>query len=375
MKIIIVGPAYPYRGGIADTNESFCRALSSLGHQGSIVTFTVQYPGFLFPGKTQYSTDAPPRELDIIRSINSVNPLTWYRTARSINNQKPDIVIFRYWLPFMAMSLGSVARRLSPAIKVLALCDNIIPHEKRTGDDFLTKYFINSFDGFVTMSSTVQSELSSFTSKPQICIPHPINDNLGELIPTSVAREKIGVDTEGRYLLFFGLIRKYKGLDLTLRALGHPEVKKLGVKLIIAGEWYDSPTEYDDLIAELGIRDMLIIRNEFIASEDIQHYFSASDLITQTYHTASQSGVTQIAFHFEKPILVTDVGGLSEVVAHRELGYVAQKDPDDIASCIIEYFTSADHKAMKSNIHKEKEKYSWSSFGERVVSMATEITK
>jgi len=368
MKIVIVGPAYPYRGGIADTNESFCRALNSIGHDASLVTFTVQYPNFLFPGKTQYSTDPVPGDLEINRWINSANPLSWSSSAKKIESLKPDLVIVRYWLPYMAMSLGTIARKLRKSCKVIALCDNIIPHEKRIGDTFLTKYFTKSFDGFITMSGTVKKELESFVSRPNICMAHPINDNLGTKISKSEALNKIGLK-DGKYILFFGLVRKYKGLDLTLKALAEKRLKAMNVKLIIAGEFYDDPKEYTSMIEDLGLVDRVIIKNEYIATADIKYYFSAADLVTQTYHTASQSGVTQIAFNFDTPILVTDVGGLSEIVKHNELGYVTEKDPENIAHFIVDFFENERSEKMSKHVEEAKKKYSWEAFGEAVVKM------
>lgn len=373
MKVIIIGPAYPFRGGIADTNESLCRAFTKQGHEASIVTFTVQYPSMLFPGKTQYSTDPPPTDLRIVRKINSVNPLSWIAAAQYVNKLSPDLVVVRYWLPFLGAGLGTIARRIGKATKVIALCDNILPHEKRLGDDTLTRYFINSFDGFITMSGTVQHELTSYTDKPQICMPHPINDNLGERQPRSLACERLGLDAQKRYLLFFGLVRKYKGLDLLLQAMARPEIEALDLTLIVAGEWYDDKQEYQELLSASGVKDRVVIRDEFVPAAAIQDYFSAADLVTQTYHTASQSGVTQIAFHFEKPILVTNVGGLSEVVHHGRLGYVAEKNAADIASCITAHFSNTDVAKMEEAIRAEKVKYSWTSFADKVVDFASSL--
>jgi len=373
MKVIIIGPAYPYRGGIADTNESLCRALTKLGHDASIVTFTVQYPSILFPGKTQYSSDPQPADLQIVRNVNSVNPLSWLATARYINSQKPDLVIVRYWLPFLGAALGAITRRIKKPTKVLALCDNILPHEQRFGDQALTRYFVNSFDGFITMSETVQEELTSFTQKPRICIPHPINDNLGTIQARQVACQRLQLDPRKRYLLFFGLVRKYKGLDLMLQAMAQPLLQKLDLTLIVAGEWYDDISDYEKLLNAEGVKGRVVIRDEFIPAAAIQDYFSAADLITQTYHSASQSGVTQIAFHFEQPILVTNVGGLAEVVHHGRLGYVAEKDPADIARCIAQHFTITDIAAMQAQIKKEKAKYSWTSFADKAIQLAGEV--
>jgi D-inositol-3-phosphate glycosyltransferase len=373
MKIVLIGPAYPYRGGIADTNESFARALMNKGHEVTIITFKLQYPDFLFPGKTQFSTDPKPADLKIFRYINSMNPLNWISTARKINQLSPELVIVRFWLPFLGPCLGTIARRLNKKTKLLALCDNVIPHEKRFGDKGFTKYFINSFDGFITMSKTVSAELKLFTQKPQIYFPHPINDNLGAKLPKLEAKKHLNLHADGKYLLFFGLIRKYKGLDLMLQAMADERIKALGIQLLIVGEFYDDPKEYYDMIEVLNIKNQVIIKNEYVPAADIKYYFSAVDLITQTYHSASQSGVTQMAFNFECPILVTDVGGLSEIVAHEKFGYVTSKDPAVIADCIVDYYKNDRAEKFTENVIIEKEKYSWGHFSDGVMELYQQL--
>jgi len=370
-KIVIVGPAYPYRGGIADTNESFCRALIQEGHTASIATFTLQYPQFLFPGKTQYSTEDAPKDLNISRELNSMNPLSWGRFAKKLNAEKPDIVIFRFWIPFIGMSMGWVANKLRPEITRIAMCDNIIPHEARPGDEALTKFFVKQFDGFITMSNKVYDELSTFTDKPKQFFPHPINDNLGSIINQEEARRHLNLDPQGKYLLFFGLVRKYKGLDLILEALHHLENRD--VKLLVAGEFYEDKETYLKIIEKHHLEDRVIIRDEYIPSADIKYYFSAADLVTQTYHSASQSGVTQIAYNFNCPILVTKVGGLAEVVRHKELGYVVEKDPADIGKWIDDYFNNDRRIEFAKNVEKEKEKYSWKTFSQKLLDLATKL--
>jgi len=215
--------------------------------------------------------------------------------------------------------------------------------------------------------------VQSFTQKPRICIPHPINDNLGTIQARQVACQRLQLDPRKRYLLFFGLVRKYKGLDLMLQAMAQPLLQKLDLTLIVAGEWYDDISDYEKLLNAEGVKGRVVIRDEFIPAAAIQDYFSAADLITQTYHSASQSGVTQIAFHFEQPILVTNVGGLAEVVHHGRLGYVAEKDPADIARCIAQHFTITDIAAMQAQIKKEKAKYSWTSFADKAIQLAGEV--
>jgi len=373
MNIIIVGPAYPYRGGIADTNESFARSLKTDGHDVTIVTFRLQYPSFLFPGKTQYSEADPPQDLKIYRWINTVMPTNWFAVASKINKLKPNLVIIRYWIPFLAPCLGTITRNIKTRTLKVAMCDNIIPHEKRAGDNTLTKYFVNSFDGFITLSRTVKDELKKFTTKPISFFPHPINDNLGKKLSREKALEYLGLDPDFTYLLFFGMVRKYKGLDLMLQAISDPRLRHRKLRLIVAGEFYDDPLIYDKMIDDNNIKDKVIIRNEFIPVEDIPYYFSGADLLTQTYHTASQSGVTQIAYHFDLPVLVTNVGALSEFIPHMKVGYVAEKDPVNIAEYIEDFMNNNRKIMFRDNVKVEKLKYTWKAFSEELIKLSEKL--
>lgn len=373
MKIIIIGPAHPYRGGISDTNESFALALKHEGHRVSIITFTVQYPTFLFPGKSQFSEDKAPDNLKINRLINALNPFNWIKSAHRINEEKADLIIFRYWTPFLAPALGFICRRIKHSIKI-ALCDNVIPHEKKFFDHAFTTYFLPPFDGFITLSKQVEHELKQFSSAPVIVHPHPINLNLGEAIPKNTAKEKLGLKKDVNYLLFFGLIRKYKGLDLMLRAMAEKEVNTLNAKLLVVGEFYDDPASYEKMIDDLGISDLVEIRNQFIPTEEIKAYFSACDLVTQTYHTASQSGITQMAINFNKPVLVTDVGGLSEIIHHMKSGYVVEKDPKLIAAQLVDFYKNDREEAFSSYTALEKTKYSWSNLAKKTADFANQLT-
>lgn len=373
MKIIIIGPAYPYRGGIADTNESLCQSLNENGHEASIVTFKVQYPDFLFPGKSQYNAENVRFNFPIERLIHTLNPLTWLTTARRINQMNPDLVIIRYWMPYFAPSLGSIARLLRRNIVTIAMCDNVIPHEHRIGDEPLTRYFTSAFDGFITLSKTTLSELDPLTDKPKTSHPHPINTNLGEILDKRVARQHLHLDPDGKYLLFFGLIRDYKGLDLTLQALAHDDVRSRDIQLLIVGEFYEPREKYDTMISELGLTDRVTIVDQFIPNAEIKYYFSAADLIIQTYKTASQSGVSQIAYHFERPILVTNAGGLSEFVLDGQTGYITEQDPEDIARSIVDYFANHREEEFSHHMRLEKPKYSWKVFGDKIVALFDQI--
>lgn len=359
-KVIIIGPAHPYRGGIANFNNSLADAFFKNGDDVEILSFKLQYPSFLFPGKTQFESSDPPKNIKIKSIINSINPFNWFNVAREINRKNPDFVIIRYWLPFMGPCLGSIARLLNKKIKILAITDNIIPHEKRFGDFFLTKYFVSSCDAFVTLSASVLEDLTHFTkSKNKKFTPHPIYDTFGEKIDKSVAKKNLELNINDKYLLFFGFVRKYKGLDLMLHAMSDQRIKELGVKLIVAGEFYDNIDFYLDLINELDIDSNIILKSDFIEERDVKNYFCASDMITQTYRTATQSGVTQIAYHFERPMLVTDVGGLAEIVPHKKVGYVTTQEPKIIADAIVDFYTNNRELDFEKNTKTEKLKFSW----------------
>ena len=366
MKIVIIGPAYPLRGGIAKTNEELCKSLNRLGHRTEIISFKLQYPSLLFPGKSQYSNNQKP-DIIIESSINSINPFNWIIVGKKINNKNPDLVIFRYWLPFMSPCLGSIARFLNKSIKIIAITDNIIPHEKRLGDNLLTKYFINACSGFIAMSTSVQKELTTISQKPISYCPHPIMANFGEKIQKKIACEALNLNANFNYLLFFGLIRKYKGLDLLIKALAKSQLKELNIKLIIAGEFYENPKTYLSLISDLGIKNNVIIHNHFIDDNDVKYYFSACDIVAQTYHTATQSGVTQIAYNFDCPMLVTNVGGLGELIPNNKVGYVVERDPVHIANAILEFYTNDRKKEFSKNVATEKEKYSWNTFSKNLI--------
>lgn len=360
-KIIILGPAHPYRGGIADTNEAMCRAFNKAGHDAQLVTFSLQYPNFVFPGKTQFSVDKAPAGLVIHRWINSMNPFNWIHTARRINALNPDLVIVRYWLPLMGPCLGSIARLLSKSIKVIGITDNVIPHERRFMDDAFTSYFMGGCHGFMALSAAVKKDIETLTNKPSAYFPHPINDQLGERIDIQAAREKLGLDLEGKYILFFGFIRKYKGLDILLNALAEEALKDSGVKLVVAGEFYDDTEEYLEQIQKLGLVDRVILRNDFIPTEEVRDYFCSTDLVTQTYRSATQSGITQMALHFEVPVLVTRVGGLDEFVVEGQTGLFSTLEPNDIAAKIAEFYTM-NREHFVASIKEEKKRFSWEAF-------------
>jgi len=375
-KVIIIGPAFPFRGGIANFNNALAQEYHNRGDQVIIYSFTLQYPSFLFPGTTQYESGKAPKNLKIKTLINSVNPFNWLTVARRINKEQPDYVIIRYWLPFMAPCLGSIARLLKKRIKIIAITDNVIPHEKRIGDNFFTRYFVKSCDAFLSLSASVLDDLSMFTdSNLKKFIPHPIYDVFGDTIPKEKAIENLGLKPNNKHLLFFGFVRKYKGLDLMLQAMADRRIIDLGIKLIIAGEFYDDKTEYTDMIADLGIAENIIMKSDFIPADKVKDYFCAADMITQTYRTATQSGVTQIAYSFNRPMLVTDVGGLAEIVPNNKVGYVTSQNPTEIADAIIDFYTNNKEEYFSDNTSMEKKRFSWEFFVEGLVELMNSVKK
>ena len=357
-KVIILGTAWPFRGGLAAYNERFANELSSLGVDTEITTFTVQYPSFLFPGKTQYSEE-PSKFNPIKRKLSSVNPISWLNTARYINSQQPDLVITRYWIPFMGPCLGTVIRLLNKKIKVICLLDNVIPHEKRIGDRLFTKYFVKPIQNYIAMSQSVMDDLYSFKAEATCVLnPHPVFDNFGEKLDQAKSKAELNLPNENDYVLFFGFIRKYKGLNLAINAFAEWKERLPNKKLLIAGEFYGDAEFYTSLAEGLGIKDDIIWHTDFIPDSKVKYYFSACDVVLQPYYTATQSGVTQIAYQFEVPMIVTKVGGLPELVDHDKTGYLVDQDPKDIANHVVEFYAKG-RAAFDEDMKKAKEQFSW----------------
>lgn len=369
MKISLLGPAYPYRGGLAAFNERLARQFADECKDVDIRTFKLQYPKILFPGKTQFNNGPAPEGLKIVRELNSINPINWIATGFRIRKQKYDILLIRYWLPFMALCLGIVARivRSNKYTMVISLVDNALPHERRPGDIWLTRFFMKSIDGAVALSYTVQKEIESFRNDiPVSLTQHPLFDNYGGRIKREEALSKLNLDPDYFYLLFFGFIRNYKGLDLLLKAFADKRLRNRKVKLIVAGEFYESEVPYKTIVREGGIESDVIFFDHFIRDEDVRLFFSATDLVVQPYKSATQSGVTQIAFQFEVPMLVTDVGGLKEIVPHEQCGYVVRPDPEVIADAIVDYLENNRKKSFTECVKKEKKKFTWNKMTDSV---------
>lgn len=365
LKIAIIGPAHPLRGGLASYNERLAKQFIDEGNEVTIYTFSLQYPSFIFPGTTQYSTESKPSNLTINVCINSINPFNWIKVGNNLKNEKPDLVIVRYWLPFMGPCLGFILRQIkkNKQTKIVCIADNIIPHEKRFGDKAFTKYFVQPVDAFITMSDKVMTDLKLFApTKPTQLVAHPLYDNFGEKVSKEEARLKLGIKNEELILLFFGFIRKYKGLDLLLNAMKIIKNSKFNIqnsKLLIAGEFYEDRKAYDEQIEKLGLQESLILHTDFIPDSEVKYYLCAADVVVQPYKNATQSGVTPLAYHFEKPMIVTNVGGLPSLVPNNKVGLIAEPNAESIAEKIIDYFTKGEAYFLPHLI-EEKKKFTWS---------------
>ena len=360
-KVIIIGSAWPLRaGGLATFNERLAKQFIEEGFDTSIYTFSLQYPSFLFPGSTQLSKEPAPIGLKIKACINSINPLNWWKVGNELRKLKPDYIVVRFWMPFFGPCLGTILRIVNrnKFTQIICIADNVIPHEKRLGDKVLTKYFLSSIHRFVTMSEKVNADLKTFTQKPSINIVHPIYDNFGDMVSKEEARKHLSLPVNEKIILFFGFIRKYKGLDLLLEAMNDIRIKEANIKLLIAGEFYDNKDEYETIIAKYNLSNSLYLRTQFIDNTEVKYYLGAADFVIQPYKHATQSGVTPLAYHFEKPMLVTNVGGLANLVPHLKVGVVAEPNTYAIASGIIQLYELGEIHFLKQ-LCEEKKKFSW----------------
>lgn len=371
-KVIIIGSAWPLRGGLSNFNERMARAFIQAGYETSILTFSLQYPSILFPGKTQYSSEPKPEDLNIQSVINSVNPINWWVWGRKIKQMSPDLVVMKFWIPFIGPCLGSISRiiRKNRKTKVITIVDNLIPHEKRLFDKVLSNYFSKSVDGFAAMSRSVFQQIKSINpDAPRIFSPHPVYDNFGDKMDKQLAREALQLKSDGRYILFFGFIRDYKGLDLLLEAMANKRIKDQNIKLLVAGEFYTDAKPYQQIIEKHQLQDSVVMHTDFIPDSEVAKYFSAADLVVQPYKDATQSGVTQIAYHFEVPMVITNVGGLAEFVPHEKVGYIVEPNPDKIAEAILRFFNLEDQSIFQVHLKEEKKKYCWEYFVNHILEL------
>jgi glycosyltransferase involved in cell wall biosynthesis len=375
MKIGIIGPAWPLRGGLADFDERFARELQSLGNEVTIYSYSLQYPSVLFPGKTQLTDSPAPTDLAIEPLINSVNPISWRSAGICIRKAMPDILIVRYWMPFMGPALGTILRLVAKNrhTRIVTIADNILPHERRPGDTAFTSYFIKPVHAFVTMSEEVMVDLKKLSPKPALRLHHPLYDNYGDSIPQQEAQELLSLPSEHKYLLFFGFIRKYKGLDLLLEAMADKRLAVAGIHLIIAGEYYGDKELYEGLIAKHHLAERVHLFTDFIPNDEVKRYFCAADCVVLPYRSATQSGITQVAYQFERGMVATNVGGLPESVGDGETGIICEPEPGSIADAILEYFTPAGIPNLAGNLAARREQYSWKNFSESLIDFASSL--
>jgi glycosyltransferase involved in cell wall biosynthesis len=377
-SVIIIGPAHPLRGGLASYNERLAREFQRSGYDVIIYTFSLQYPSFIFPGTTQYSSEPAPTDISIRVTINSINPLNWILSGNEIKKRKPDIVVVRYWLPLMGPALGTILRRIKSNrhSRIVCIADNVIPHEKRPGDKVFTKYFVGAVDAFITMSQKVMKDLLLFsTSKPALFVAHPLYDNFGDPVAKEAARKELNLPSlPQKIILFFGFIRAYKGLDLLLNAMADQRIKRAGIKLLVAGEFYENKEGYLDLVKSLKLEESVLLHTSFIADSQVRYYLCAADVVIQPYRNATQSGVTPLAYHFEKPMVVTNSGALPDMVPHEKVGLVAEPDPNSIADAILRFYELGEDYFLP-HLREEKKKYAWSRMVKAIEDLSNGIQK
>lgn len=374
MRIVILGSAYPLRGGgIASFNERLASHFQQLGHEVDIYSFSLQYPNFLFPGKSQYSDESAPEGLHIKTKVNSINPFNWISVGKELRNAKYDLLIVRFWMPFFGPCLGTIQRqvRKNRHTKIVCIADNIIPHEQRLGDKFLIRYFLKSVDACLTMSKSVLGDLKLLSPKmPAVYTPHPLYDNYGTHQSKKEARRLLNIHQEDKVILFFGFIRQYKGLDILLQALTDARLREMGVKLLLAGEFYDDPALYLDLIKKYKLEEFILMHTDFIPNQEVGRYFSAADCVVLPYRSATQSGITQVAYHFDLPMIVSNVGGLPELVQDSYVGYVVEPKAEEIAERIFSFYHYNKEEQFRTNIIDEKRKFSWETFSDELLKLA-----
>lgn len=378
LKITFLGPAHPYRGGLAAIMHTMAALYQRWGHRVELKTFTVQYPSLLFPGKSQYASTAAPEGLQIERCLNTTNPLNWLRLGLRLKRESPDLVILKYWTPFMAPAFGTVARlaRRNGHTRFLCQIDNVEPHEPHFFDRWFNRWFLGSMDGFVYMSEQVGRELRAYTDAPALFSPHPMFENYGEPIAREEALTALGLNPERRYALFFGLIRDYKGLDWLLEAWRELILQgriSTDYTLLVAGEFYADRRAYDALLADSVLQERVILHDRFIPDEEVKNYFSAADFLVLPYKTATQSGVTQIAYKFRLPVVVTDVGGLKEIVPDGRCGFVCAPSAEGVAHAVEQIARPEQQELMRVAMAEESKRFTWERMCEKLLEVYRQV--
>ena len=373
LDYLIIGPAYPFRGGIADTQHELAKALQKKGKKIELLTFTKLYPKVFFPGKTQLSDQTRPEKLIITQQIHAYNPTKWTSTIRYICSRSPKVVVFRYYNPFLALSYAWIARNLPNSIKKVALVDNWIPHETSWIDKKLNLLFSKYLDCISSLSLFVANQIKDNFDGPVWAGFHPINSNLLPILDKKQARLKLNWDIDVPYVLFFGLIRKYKGLELLIKAFNEAPLIDKNIKLYIAGECYEDKKKYTEIIEKLNLGNRVILDFNFKNKTDIQLLFSACDIVAQTYHKATQSGVTPLAYYYQKPLLVSDIESLKATIITDRTGITVKKDSKSIAAGIYKILDKNNINNFSKNMRKTSIKYNWSTFSEQWDSFVSEV--
>jgi glycosyltransferase involved in cell wall biosynthesis len=366
--IVIIGPAHPYRGGIADTNESLAQALIELGQDVEIFSFSRLYPSRLFPGKTQFSSKEKPEGIDIERRIDSIGPNSWRKTAKAINKMSPSLVIFRYWTPFLGPCLGTIARLIKT--KCVTIVDNAINHEPKFGESFFLHYMLAAQDGVISLSHHTSKQLNFIKSKPCLTYPHPINKGLAPMIEKEKARSILGLDHNAPVVLFFGLIRKYKGIGILIEAIAQLKNQISDLRVLVVGEPYIPISPYLKQTKEIGVEETISFHTSYVEGKDVGVWFSACDCVVQPYQAASQSGITPMALYYQRPMVVTDVGGLSE-----GLDMPVAKIVSPFASSIaagLETILKGDPPSKK-DFAAHREQRSWRNFAQKILTFAQSL--
>jgi len=368
VKFFLVGPFYPFRGGIAQYVGVLGKKLQEGGHEVKVLGFRKQFPQFLFPGQTQMEASREYIPLEAETVFIPWNPWSWYRTFRRAQAGQPDALVFKYWMPFFAPGYAGVCALVKwfSRIRTVFILDNVIPHERRPGDRFFTRLAFRFVDGFVVQSETVRQDLMRWFPEARrrtvVYVPHPIYDQYSdERLPPEEARRRLGLKPEGNLILFFGLVRRYKGLDTLIEAM--PAILAgLGpdVHLLVAGEFYEPEEEYRRLVEKMGVADRVTLVNRYIPNEEVSLYFRAADVLALPYRSATQSGVIQVANHFELPVISTAVGGLPEVIKDGETGYLVEpENPARLADAVVKYFLHGNGEALRQGLRRTRERYSW----------------
>jgi len=362
---LIISAAYPYRGGISDSTHSLVNQMSSQNIYCEVWTFKLLYPKIFFPGKTQYSKEVLKSDFKIVRQINILNPINWIITAKKINKIGPKKIIFRYWTPILALSYFVISWILNNKIKVIGLVDNWSSHERIFFESFFRKFFIKSCDSFISFSENVGEKLKNNTRKKVLPLFHPINDHLPNKISKDQALSNLNLPSK-KYILFIGLIRKYKGVETLIKAFYYVSKENEDLNLIIAGEFYDDITIYNKLIKRKDIEDKVIIDDNFLESSKIRDYICVSDLIVQPYKKASQSGITPVAYFYDKPLVVSNIKGLKENIINDKSGEIFDETPYNLAISIKNCINPENNRNYSNNISESKRKYSWSRFIKKI---------